>query len=206
VQHGTYKVYYSNGKVAEEAVYRNGEKDGPWRQYFESGKLRGEGTSSTGHFEGKVIYYHPNGVKLIEGEYVRGMKDGTWIKYTSGGDIEVVSSFKMGDLKAERCENGEFMKYFANGIPESEYVYVDGKKDGPFTEWYEQGEFVQVPMDKPKPGGGIQFKQKLEGAQIKRKGDYMNGKLEGEITYYNEDGKIIKIETYENGELISTSN
>ena len=98
------------------------------------------------------------------------------------------------------------MKYFSNGIPESEYEYVDGKKDGPFTEWYEKGEFVQVPMDKPKPGGGIQFKQKLEGAQIKREGDYMDGKLEGEITYYNEDGKIIKIETYENGELISTSN
>jgi len=206
VQHGTYKVYYSNGKVAEEAIYRNGEKDGPWRQYFESGKLRGEGDSSKGHFEGKVTYYHPNGVKLIEGKYVRGLKDGTWIKFTSSGEIEVVSSFAMGELKAERCENGVFMKYYANGIPESEYEYVNGKKDGPFTEWYEKGEFVQVPMDKPKPGGGIQFKQKLQGDQIKREGDYMNGELEGEITYYNEDGKIIKVETYENGELISTSN
>lgn len=201
---GPFKVFYADGKPAEECTYKEGQKEGPWKLYFESGKLRGEGTSKGGDFDGDIVYYHPNGVKLIQGKYVNGLKDGTWIKFSSGGEIEIVTSYALGEIKAERRENGIFMDYYDNGIPKSEYEYSDGKKDGPFTEWHEVGEFVKVPLEEPLPGGGLQFREKLEGAQISREGDYMNGNLEGEITYYSEDGRILKVETYENGELIST--
>ena len=205
VQHGTAISYYADGKVAESARYNMGRKDGPWKQYFDNGKPKVEGTYSNGDFEGDFVYYHPNGVKLIQGNYVRGMKNGTWIKFTSAGEIELVTSYKLGNKTAERRENGEFMDYYDSGIPMANHNYSDGKKDGPFTEWYDQGEWIKVPLDTPQPGGGIQFKQKLEGTQVSREGDYMDGKLEGEITYYNEEGRIIKIEVYEAGELISST-
>lgn len=205
IPHGTSISYYSDGKVAETARYSDGLKDGPWKQYFDNGKPKAEGTYTRGDFDGDIVYYHPNGVKLIQGTYVRGMKDGTWIKFTSGGDIELVTAYKMGTKTAERRENGEFMDYYDSGIPSANHNYSDGKKDGPFTEWYDQGEWTKVPLDKPQPGGGIQFKQKLEGTQISREGDYMDGELEGEITYYNEEGRIMRIEVYEGGELISST-
>jgi myo-inositol-hexaphosphate 3-phosphohydrolase len=48
------------------------------------------------------------------------------------------------------------------------------------------------------------MKQVLKGAQEKVKGDYLNDQLEGEVIYYNENGSILKIETWSDGKLIST--
>ena len=204
VLHGPATRYYSNGKVLEQVSYNQGEKDGDWKEYFEDGKTKAEGSSAMGNFHGAVKYYHPNGVMLIQGAYEKGLKDGVWIKFTTGGDIEITTKYKLGKKIAEKRENGEFIDYYDNGIPMSQYIFEDGKKNGPFTEWYDKGEWIRVPLEDPIPGGGIQMKEKLINTQVEREGDYFKGQLEGEVTTYNEDGRVIKIETYINGELQST--
>lgn len=204
ILHGPATRYYSNGKVLEQVNYAQGEKDGAWKEYFEDGRTKAEGSSTNGNFHGPVKYYHPNGVLLIQGAYVNGLKDGVWIKFSTGGDIEVTTKYKLGEKIAEKRENGEFIDYYDNGIPKAQHEYEDGQKNGPFTEWYDKGEWIRVPLEDPLPGGGIQMKEKLINTQVKREGDYFKGELEGEITTYNEDGRIIKIETYVNGELQST--
>ncbi|NNE54947.1 MAG: hypothetical protein HKN32_02925, partial [Flavobacteriales bacterium] len=137
------------------------------------------------------------------GEYVNGVKDGIWITFLSDGKIERTIKYDMGTKVSEKLENGVLEEYWDNAIPKATYEYKDGKLHGPFTEWYDQGEWVRRPTEGPERELGYQFKEELEGTQISREGDYRNGKLDGEITYYDEDGRIIKIEIYAEGELES---
>jgi len=51
-------------------------------------------------------------------------------------------------------------------------------------EWYDKGQFVQVPGSQEDQEQGIIYREKLEGTQLRIKGDYVDDKLEGEIVYY----------------------
>ena len=54
----------------------------------------------------------------------------------------------------------------------------------------------------PQLGTEDEYVEVLKGHQEKVKGHYANDKLEGEVTYYNRDGSVDRIEIYENGELV----
>ena len=41
-----------------------------------------------------------------------------------------------------------------------------------------------------------------ENGNIASKGNYKNGKPDGDITYYDENGNIEQVDKYENGELV----
>ncbi|MFM1932836.1 MAG: putative glucosyltransferase-S [Bacteroidota bacterium] len=195
--------YFANGKVLSEYSYARDEKHGAYREYFENGRLKGEGSYEYGELNGDYKLYEANGRPFVQGKYIKGAKDGLWIKFNSSGEIELTIKYDKGvETKVVR-ENGEFTDYFDNGIPASTYTYKERKKHGPFTEWYEQGEFIREPLEEPMPGGGIQFREKLVGTQIKCEGEYVNGVLDGEVTWYNTDGRITKIEHYLAGELQS---
>ena len=202
-KNGESKVYYDNGKVYRVETYSADVKDGPWLEYFDSGMKKTIGGYKDGKRQGSITYYYSNGRIDIEGEYEMGLKDGTWRKYNSDGQLELSTLYKMDQKVKDKRENGEFMDYYENGIPKSEYTYVHGQKDGPFKVWFNKGEWIREPVQMD-DGGGLSYKEKLIGTQIQREGDYLDGKLEGEVTYYNERGQVEKIETYSEGELIST--
>ena len=63
---------------------------------------------------------------------------------------------------------------------------------------------MQVPGTKEDQEQGIIYRQKLEGTQLRMKGDYVNDKLEGEVVFYRENGNIEKIEEWVDGKLVNT--
>jgi antitoxin component YwqK of YwqJK toxin-antitoxin module len=77
-------------------------------------------------------------------------------------------------------------------------------KNGPFTEWYDVGKYVQVPSTDEDREIGIVYREKLDGTQVKMKGDYVDDKLEGEVVYYRENGAIEKVEEWVDGKCIKT--
>ena len=46
------------------------------------------------------------------------------------------------------------------------------------------------------------FVKFYENGNISSKGNYKNGKPDGDITYYDENGNIEQVDKYENGELV----
>lgn len=48
-------IYYASGKVREEGVYKNDEKDGTWKYYDASGKLATE-----------IIFERGNRIKSVD--------------------------------------------------------------------------------------------------------------------------------------------
>jgi antitoxin component YwqK of YwqJK toxin-antitoxin module len=196
--------YFDTGKVLKEVIFEDDKENGPWTEYYDNGRVRGKGAYKQGELDGKFELFRPGGTPIVKGEYTNGLKNGIWINFNEDGSIRITTKYENGAEVSTRRENGEFTDYYDSGIPSATYNYEDGVKNGPFTEYYDQGEWVKVPMDEPQPGGGIQYKEKLSGTQVQREGDYLDGKLEGPVTYYNEDGRIMKTEYYVEGELEST--
>ena len=202
--HGTSKTFYPSGRQFQQLEYDNGAPHGEWIEWFEDGKIKVRGGYKDGTYHGSYEQNHASGVKMLTGEYVDGIKDEIWMSFLSDGKIQKTMKYDMGTLKSERIENGEHKEFYQSGLPKSVYQYKDGNKHGPFEEWYDLGGWVRKPTDGPERELGYQFKETLEGTQLSREGEYRNGKLEGEIIYYDEHGRITKTEYYVDGNLEST--
>jgi len=196
-------VYYPGSeKLVEESNFKAGKLEGEQLQFFPNGKKRSQGNYMADKREGKFIEWTDSGAKDTEGEYKAGLKTGLWSYYLPTGRLEKRVKYENGEPTRTIRENGDFLDYFPNGVPQMEISYKDGKKHGPFKEYFEMGEFVKI--QESVQGGGTQWKEKLVGTQVKTEGDYMNDLLEGEVTHYNDKGRIIKIESFSNGQLIET--
>lgn len=201
---GPTKVYYSSGELLEESTYENDKREGDWKMYYDNGNVKIDGESKNDKHHGEFVFYFENGKKEFEGRYEEGLQQGQWIEYHKDGRIKIIVLYENGKIKEKREMNGVFMDYYITDIPKSEYRYKDGKKHGVFTEWYDKGEFKRIQTKSDGPGNEMQWREKLVGQQVKLEGEYRNGEPDGEFNYYNEDGKLIKTEVYEGGELLET--
>jgi antitoxin component YwqK of YwqJK toxin-antitoxin module len=202
---GNCRYYFPNKKLCKSVTYLNGIQEGAFTEYYDDGNKKMEGTYKLDEFDGEHRTYFPGGQPETKGQYTRGLKDGLWIHFLQSGRVEMTIKYQLGKEIARRYDNGTFMEYYDNGIPKSDYTYEDGKKNGPFSEWYDMGEFVTVPTSPEESQTGITFRQKLTGTQLKITGDYLDDHFEGEITWYNTDGSVSKVENWVNGKLESSS-
>ncbi|MDR6968451.1 antitoxin component YwqK of YwqJK toxin-antitoxin module [Flavobacterium arsenatis] len=81
---GIRKVYFREGKIAEETQYANGKKNGLSKVYTENGTVIEEATYKNGQYEGPAIYREPNGNIASKGNYKNGAKHGTWQFFVNG--------------------------------------------------------------------------------------------------------------------------
>ncbi len=200
---GVQRLYDDQGNLVRIFHYVNGKKEGEWKEFFKDGTLRAKGSYKNDVQNGEIIFYTPQGAYEIAGNYVNGLMHGNWRKYNKNNELEITTKYNYGKKIAEKRMNGTFKDYWDNDIPKAEYTYEDGKKNGPFKEWYEMGTWEKVPMDVEGMEKGYHFKLELHGTQIQREGAYLDDKLEGDILYYNENGRLMKTETYIDGELQS---
>lgn len=201
---GICKYMFENGKLISSSQYVAGVKNGPFTEYFDSGKKMREGFYEKDDYAGAFTSYNANGTVESQGKFEFGLREGQWRYNDTSGKPLVTILYKKGTEVKRQQENGTVNEYYESGIPKAEYNYADGKLDGPFQEWYDKGQFVQVPGTKEDLEVGIAYREKLDGTQLKREGDYMNGMLEGDIIYYKENGTIEKVETYTDGKLVNT--
>lgn len=82
--HGSKKVYYDNGQLAEEAVYINGELDGNRILYSVKGVVLEDLNYSNGQLHGPARFYNGKGELMSEGEYKDNKHHGTWRYYENG--------------------------------------------------------------------------------------------------------------------------
>lgn len=200
-RNGQTVIYYPNGSVSEKITYVNGIKDGLWEQYFEDGTPKLKATVENGvEYKGVYVSYYPDGTKMDSGRYENGLKESSWYHFNEDGSIRTIVVYRGGNPGEEYPQNGVFTEYYPDDIKRSEYTYKNGKKNGPFREYYNLGHWVtETETDKY---GNTYPVQRLHGTQVKREGQYKDGKLNGEVITWSEKGKMIKKERYANGELV----
>jgi antitoxin component YwqK of YwqJK toxin-antitoxin module len=96
--HGTYKVFYTNGALAEVLNWQNGEKHGEWLKFFDNGAPLLKATYLDNKLQGKYLYYFKNGQLEIEANYKNDQEDGKWTFYLADGKVNYVLKYDNGRL------------------------------------------------------------------------------------------------------------
>jgi len=198
---GLTEIYYADGSISERIHFEDGVKHGVWEQYFENGqpKLKAKVVDGV-MYDGQYTAYYPEGRKMVEGKYVDGKKESSWYHFNEDGSIEIIYVYRGDRVAEEYPKNGVFEEYWPNDIKRSEYTYKEGKKHGPFREWYNKGEWRDE--ERVDEFGNRYPVQKLHGTQLRREGEYREGELHGEVITYEEDGSVKEKNTYEMGDLV----
>lgn len=198
---GVARTYYPDGSISEKTTWKDGVKHGPWEQFYPDGTLKMKATVEEGiRYEGAYESYYANGKPLMKGKYVDGQKESSWYHHHEDGSVEIIYVYRSGKIESEHRQNGVFEDYFPDDIKRSSYTYKDGKKHGPFKEFYHQGEWrTEEATDE---FGESRQVQRLYGTQVKREGKYLHGELHGEVVQYNTKGKVTARERYDKGERV----
>jgi len=112
VYHGPFTKWYENGEVMIQGTYRDGKKNGVWKEYFRNGILKSEGAYVNGLKEGKWIIYYGSGHKHWEGNYHQNLKEGLWIEYANTKEEK---KFAEVEYKAGKEVPGTYLQYDAYG-------------------------------------------------------------------------------------------
>jgi antitoxin component YwqK of YwqJK toxin-antitoxin module len=75
---GTRKVYFTNGKIAEECNYKNGIKEGIYNKFTETGIVLETAVFKNNEYDGAAIYKDVDGKITAKGVYKTGKKAGIW--------------------------------------------------------------------------------------------------------------------------------
>jgi uncharacterized protein len=212
------RIYDSNGNMIGEGIVNDeGDKVGEWKYYFEKGALKSIGYYETNRRFGEWKYFYETGKIEQKGNFKSGLPNGEWLWYYEDGMICRKEYFKNGK------EDGEVIEYSREGKVIVRGNFVDGLKEG---EWffdygfqYEKGNFKNNLLD----GRWLYFYENnkiyFEGNFVqglpdgehiyyyrngkwKEKQNYLFGRKEKNWEYFNDNGEIIKILTYENDQLL----
>lgn len=209
---------YSGGKIIGEGIVdAEGRRQGPWKEYYETGELRSEGKYKNGGREGDWLFYYPNGKEEQRGTYHKGKPEGNWkwtyvngqtwreevfydgleegmaVEYSDSGKVVAKGNYASGERE------GEWLMDL--GDDREEGTYVAGQRNGVWKHFY--------------PSGKIKFEGKFEQGiengkhtyfyekgQIKETGSYKFGQKEGDWVSYNDEGIQVGIHTYKLGVLV----
>lgn len=134
----------------------------------------------------ECLEYHPNGQLKNKGKYKEGAKIGKWISYFENGQIESISNYLIN----------EFTTFNGDGSIKSKKNHFE---DDDVTELNKSIEANSMTIP-PKKDGKVKCYSEFNGKLYKIE-NYLNGKLNGEINYYNDKGILYRIENYLDGKL-----
>jgi antitoxin component YwqK of YwqJK toxin-antitoxin module len=99
---GLRTVFYSNGKIAEEIIYKNNFKNGFYKKYTENGIVLEESIFKNDQYSGLAIFRDSNGNTVSKGQFVNGKKAGIWQFFEKGKLIkEMNMSFPENTTKSK---------------------------------------------------------------------------------------------------------
>jgi antitoxin component YwqK of YwqJK toxin-antitoxin module len=180
------QLFFSNaGNYVKISNYEHGTLVGDYSELYEKGGIKEKGQyDEKGKKTGKWIRKRKVGDIIDETEYANGEKNGQRITYYDDDIISMIQTYKDDKL------NGVTKNNLKTRNIEREETYVDGRLDGPFKVYHEDGKTVK---SEGEYSGGYKIRQKTY---------YPNGKLqrleEGKgfdfkiVEEYDETGKRIK--------------
>lgn len=208
---GYNKIYYDNGNLASEGFSEDGKPNGYWKTYHENGNIKSEGNRTDFKLSGIWKFYNDEGKKIKEITYENGLKNGKTRDFNASGALTQVTEYRNDSIHGIR------LNYFPDGKLKQKTPYKGNLKDGQARIYskedgrviwlirYEKDAVInreainRFDAEGNKTGLWIEFHpnevKKLEG-------NYVNGKRDGIFKEYDENGKLLNIYDYSEGELV----
>jgi len=136
----TGEVFYCNedGKVRTWCNFKDGKRDGLYRQWHDNGQLEDEGNYKGGGRDGIWRVWYWNGQQLNESNNKDGKKDGLMRVWMINGQLKREHNYKDGKL------DGLVREWHDNGLLEYEGQFKEGKKDGRCKSYYGNGSLEEL--------------------------------------------------------------
>ena len=207
---GVFLKKYRNGTVEVVGVYKDGLKEGPWKEFRSNGRLKLNSNYDKGKLNGLWEWFNSNGKIREKGFYKNGVKTGVWEERDSGGQLTDrinLSSNKATPKKISATVSQSFENNSKNretqidGVSqlyEHEIYVLDGvifsaKNNNPiegrFVSRKANGDIVET----GECSGGIrkgEWKIFRINGKLKQKQNYKNGKLDGLWEWFHDNGNI----------------
>ncbi|HWY10929.1 MAG TPA: hypothetical protein VN026_06380 [Bacteroidia bacterium] len=172
---GWQEDYYVNGNLLHKGFYVDGQIK-IFKNFFESGQIERSIVVSD-PARCSVDIYYPSGTVRTQILYYSGNAQNEYSFFPNGSKATVLEKDKDAKYIYRNSQ------YYENGAPAKEFSLVDKKtKKYSEKEYYENG------------------KVKVEGYMC-YKDDEKDYQKEGDWSYYNEKGQLVKKEKYKNGKL-----
>ena len=185
--------YYPNGRVKREASFRDGRREGVWREFdeegnvinsqtYKKGALMSEGVVGTdGKRRGEYKEFFADSSLRAEGLFIDGLHSGEWKFYYQNGKLQEVGSYKEGE------PDGVWIWYYDNGQKQIEEQFYKGQHNGPYKEYDSKGNVIVsgTYFDGMKNGKWIE-----DIGDMHTEGEYRNDKQVGEWTSYYDNDKM----------------
>lgn len=134
VNNGSYKEYYESGKLFVEGAFKLGVRVGGWTFYHENGQVAKKVTYIDGLPDGKVEIRRVDGTLSYSREYSLGKRVGEWLTYDASGEKRVREEHYV-----DGKNDGVWKTWYDNGKPWRETSFKDGKRHGVAKEWNDDG-------------------------------------------------------------------
>ena len=144
----------------------------------------------------KAIKKDANGAILEEGYISNGTKNGAWMIYDpQNGRIKSLASYTNGNL------NGPSLEYSNRGQIETRIDYVNNVYDGKYVTYKNGRPVKEMNYDNGVITGTL--KEYDNRGKVQKSTNFKDGKMHGDMFFYNEDEEVIMQYKYENGEKLS---
>ncbi|WP_295720893.1 hypothetical protein [Mucilaginibacter sp.] len=84
---GVEVLYDENGNKLSEITFKNGLRNGPYKDFYANGILKQEVNNVNDKDDGKAMVYYETGEKHIEFNFAKGVQVGDYIEYDKQGKI-----------------------------------------------------------------------------------------------------------------------
>ncbi|MFQ3676091.1 MAG: hypothetical protein SNJ64_06070 [Endomicrobiia bacterium] len=174
---GEFKRYHKNGVVKELMVFDTKDQKKVYVKYFDStNELAAEGFFYDKKRDSVWKYYGQKAILCAEERYVKGVKHGVKKKFYEDGKTPVEEIwYKNGKL------DGPWLRYYQNGKLRMKTQHINDKREGPFYSYTSEGIITLIGHYKNDLNDGIwQFFDEKTGKQIKTM-KFIKGHAENEL-------------------------
>lgn len=98
---GVRKVFYEDGKIAEEITYKLDIKNGSYKKYTVDGIILEESNYKNGELDGPAVFRNEKNVVVAKGNFKNGKKEGIW-ELNTNGKISKQNMNKTNTIKFEK--------------------------------------------------------------------------------------------------------
>jgi antitoxin component YwqK of YwqJK toxin-antitoxin module len=214
--------YYPNGVKQYAAFYSNGVRNGSNQTWFTNGNKEQSATFVNDVPDGDVYAWYPDGLPRYQIRYSMGVRNGMHLKFHKSGCPAEESYYRNGkkdsvyrlfdeigckllaeEMYREGEKNGTFIKYGFKGDTLVLENWKNGKREGRYAEWRDRELETTGFYEQDQKQG--YWKHGLSSHYQMREGNYNNGITVGEWKFYDDKGRLLAIQWYnEEGEEVKS--
>jgi len=101
---GVQFTYYESGKKRTQETARDGEKQGPWAEWYETGQVKSKGVYKDDQLDGPVWFYYEDGKQWAVNCYTKGSRNGRWAELDRDGKLIRDQMFSQGVLVSDEIK------------------------------------------------------------------------------------------------------